>query len=100
MADTDVKIKEVVATMNATPKTVISSPKHKSDFTVKQCVGGFIFYEVSLDKGILPKELSGQYTSMKDGVKAVVKYIENAKMTNAAKSEYFKEKRAKREANA
>lgn len=93
---TDVEIVESVTGLNEAPKVTVTSPKYKTPFIIEKEESGFIFYRVRLEKGAVPKPLTGNYTSMQAGVDAVVKFISTAKETNGARTEYFRENRAKR----
>lgn len=80
--------------------TIVNPDKTKTVFKVVKQPGGFIFYEVEVSKGIVPQELSGRYSSLDEGIKAVSRYIELKPKTNAVKRQYFKDAREKREQDA
>jgi len=57
--------------------TVTDPTKIKSNFIITTAPGGYIFYQVNVDKGSVPEELSGKYSGLDVAVKAVSKYLEN-----------------------
>lgn len=72
-------IEEVNNVRDAKPKVTISDPdKFKHDFVVHKSNDGFVFYQVSVTKGKVPKQLSGLYSRMENAVKDVVEYINHA----------------------
>ena len=44
---------------------ICTTPKLKTKITIQKCIGGNIFYEIKFDKGQVPRELAGRYTSIK-----------------------------------
>lgn len=75
----------------------VSSPKFVKKFVVSKAAGGFIFFKVEYENGSpVPSELSGSYSSLVAGVKAVQDYIEASKETQAAKNERLSEERQQR----
>ena len=81
MSDHDeLEIKEFVS-HDERPRTTIKSPKFNNTFTIKKSENGYGFYEVQLSKGVVPKELDGQYTRMSGGVRHVINYIGRAKVS-------------------
>jgi len=77
---------------------ICRSPKMKTEIYIKKDNSGFIFYEISLEKGVLPADLSGKYSSMKKAKAAVTAFLNNRKETFAAKSEFLAQEREKRKA--
>lgn len=69
-----VTVTEIVPNINEKPKTVIESDKTNHKWIVQKSNDGFIFYEIKVDRGNVPKELQGQYSRMKHAVDAVKEY--------------------------
>ena len=88
-----VEIHEHIPNAISRPVTIIKSDKFKSEFRVTPSVGGYVFYEISMDAGKLPAELSGKYTRMKHAVDAVVDYERRAKPSRAVEDAKVKERR-------
>ena len=60
-------------------KYEVKSDKFNTFFTVHKSNDGFVFYEVSISKGKVPKSLSGFYTKPEIALKALKEYIRKAK---------------------
>lgn len=91
-----VNIDEILPSPTAKPKTVLwDGEKFNHKFIVRPAPGGFILYEVAVTKGNIPNELSGYYTSMKHGVQAVKKYIEDSKPSKTVQRDKRSANRAK-----
>lgn len=95
----DVEIEEVISKNNDNNHALITSSKAKAVFTVQKAHNGYALWEVVRSSGTTPKVLRGQYTSMNAGIKSVVDYLKNAKMTQGAKREILAARR-KRNADA
>ena len=44
---------------------ICTTPKLKTKVYIQKCLGGNIFFEFKFEKGKIPQELSGRYTSIK-----------------------------------
>ena len=44
--------------------TVTCPEKNKTVYTISKDLSGFIFYDISIDKGLLPKELAGKFSGI------------------------------------
>jgi hypothetical protein len=78
-----VSIVEKVPVLYQKPVSVVSSDKFKQTFTVEPVIGGYIFYKITPSTGKCPKELSGNYTTMKMALKALTHYELQAKPSKA-----------------
>lgn len=67
------------------PMIEVTTDKTKSTFTVFKGNNGFVFYEIKVSNGSVPKALQGNYTRMEHGLKAVQDYIRGMKVTSAKK---------------
>ena len=67
-----------------------------SEIYIKKSVGGNIFFEITLEKGTTPKELSGKYSSIRKAQEAIEFYLKNKKETKATRTEYFNKQREER----
>ena len=54
---------------------VCTTEKLKTKVIIQKAKGGNIFFEFFFEKGSLPKELSGRYTSIKKAQQALEKYL-------------------------
>lgn len=61
--------------------------KQITSLRVVKSLGGFIFYHVEVEKGKVPSELTGKFSSLQAGVKACAHYLEHR-----AKSQQLKRK--------
>ena len=66
---------------NTAPYWSISSDKFNHTFYVKKSFDGFVFFQVTIDKGTLPDKLKGFYTKPQEAIKAVLAYEHEAKPT-------------------
>lgn len=58
------------------PVVYIKDPeKTTSTYSVVKGKNGFSFYEINIDRGVLPKELSSQFTNHKQAENAVKRYL-------------------------
>lgn len=70
-------------------RCVCKSPKNISSIIIEKERGGFVFFVVRMEKGTLPKELSGRYSSMSKAQYAVSKYVKNKPQSvDARRKEY------------
>lgn len=74
----------------------VSSTKKKCDYTVRKSNDGFVFYEVGISKGIIPKEISGRFTSPEKALDALGKYLHKSSESTTVQ----RDKRAERRENA
>lgn len=74
--------------------SVACPTKSKATYTVATAPGGYIFYEVGISKGSVPKELQGKYSGLEVAVKAISKYLEHKETSKIIKVENNR-KRAK-----
>lgn len=77
-------------------RCVCKSDKLVTDIIIQKSQDGFIFFEVKLEAGSPPEELSGKYSSMKTAKKAVENYLRNKKESKAARRENFAKAREER----
>lgn len=77
-------------------RCVCKSDKLMTDIIIEKSQDGFIFFEVKFDKGLIPAELSGKYSSIRSAKKAVESYLLNKKETKAARRENFAKAREER----
>ena len=84
MVDVEFDIDYANRTLTARCPEKLSTTIH-----VKKCVGGYIFFEVHLEKGKVPKELSGKYTSLDKAKVAIEKYLNTIKPSKAVRREAF-----------
>jgi hypothetical protein len=56
---------------------------------VKKTPGGYKFFEIHVEKGVVPKELSGKYTSILRAKDAIQRYFNTLSPTKAVKREAF-----------
>jgi|TARA_R110002049_G_scaffold175902_1_gene343158 hypothetical protein len=67
-----------------------------SEIYIKKSVGGNIFFEITLEKGVTPQELSGKYSSIRKAQEALELHLRNKKITRATRTEYFNKQREER----
>lgn len=65
--------------------------KGLSKFHVKKSPGGYLFFHVEVEKGKVPEALSGKYTSLELGVRAVTHYLNTRPKTRGLRSQEYKE---------
>ena len=73
----------------------MESTKHKTDFIIGK-LRSQMFFSIKTNKGTLPNELSGKYSSLEKAVEAVEHYVKTAKETFAVKSDRLHEDRQQR----
>ena len=73
----------------------VSSEKQKVEFVVGKPRSA-MFFSVRTSKGNVPAVLSGKFTSLESGIKAVVDYVKNSKESFAVKSDRLHVDRQKR----
>lgn len=77
---------------------IISSKKTTAKFNVYKPRGHYHFFKVRVDAGAVPNVLSGYYSSLDAGIKAVVSYLKDSKETFTVKSERLDKERKERHA--
>jgi hypothetical protein len=77
-------------------RCVCKSDKLVSDIIIEKSQDGFIFFEVKFEKGQVPAELSGKYSSIRSAMKAVEGYLLKKKESVAARRENFAKEREER----
>ena len=84
MVDVEFEIDYDNKTLKATCPEKLSTPIH-----VKKSPDGFIFFEVHVEKGKVPGDLSGKYTSLDNAKKAIQVYLNNITPSKAVRREAF-----------
>ena len=84
MVDVDFEIDYDNKTLKATCTEKLSTPIH-----VRKSPDGFIFFEVHVEKGKVPGDLSGKYTSLDNAKKAIQVYLNNITPSKAVRREAF-----------
>lgn len=59
--------------------------KSTSTYRVVKGQNGFSFYEIAIDRGSVPKELTSQYTSHKQAEEAVKRYLNKKQKSSVVK---------------
>jgi len=72
--------------------------KMLTSLTIKKDRSGHIFFEIVSEKGPVPSELSGSFSSIPKAKEAVEHYIRNKKETVGARRENFAKEREERKA--
>jgi|TARA_R110000803_G_scaffold41076_6_gene88474 aminoglycoside phosphotransferase (APT) family kinase protein len=70
-------------------RCVCKSNKMQSNIIIEKELGGFIFFVVKVEKGSVPKELNGRYSSMIKAKKAVGDYLKDKRETSTTRRENF-----------
>lgn len=65
------------------------SDKLTTTIHIEKELGGYRFFVIRFEKGNVPAEISGRYSSMKEAQKAVEKYLNNKKQSVAARRKSF-----------
>lgn len=84
MVDIEFDIDYDKKTLKATCPTKLSTPIH-----VRKSPGGYIFFEVHVEKGKVPRDLSGKYTSLDKAKRAIQDYLNKATPSKAVRREAF-----------
>jgi rRNA processing protein Krr1/Pno1 len=77
---------------------ICKSDKMVTDIHIKKSIGSYNGFVVSLEKGTVPAELSGKYSTITQAKKAVESYLRNKKETVAARRSNFQKELAERKA--
>jgi|TARA_R110000803_G_scaffold28049_2_gene65221 hypothetical protein len=70
-------------------RCVCKSNKMQSNIIIEKELGGFIFFVVKVEKGVVPQELNGRYSSMLKAKKAIEIYLRDKKETVTTRRENF-----------
>lgn len=84
-----------IETDTVNQRCVIKSDKMLTDIIVEKEVGGFIFFKVKFEKGSVPEELSGRYSTLEKGKQAVETYLRNKPKSKAVQRNEYADKREK-----
>tara|TARA_R100001510_G_scaffold46363_1_gene43275 strand:+ start:954 stop:1253 length:300 start_codon:yes stop_codon:yes gene_type:complete len=74
---------------------IIKSDKMVSDIYVGKEESGYSFFRVKFEKGSVPSELSGRYTSLQKGKEAVEHYLRNKVKTKTVQRNEYADQREK-----
>ncbi len=72
---------------------VCKTDKLATDIHIRKSNDGFIFFEFHFEKGLVPKELSGRYSSLEKGKQAVESYLRDKVKTKALQRNEYADKR-------
>ena len=75
---------------------VCTTEKLKNKVFIEKEPGGNIFFKFRFEVGVLPKVLSGRYTSMKKAKEALEKYLRNKSKSKSIKRDEYAEDFMKR----
>lgn len=84
-----------IETDTVNQRCVIKSDKMLTDIIVEKEVGGFIFFKVKFEKGSVPDDLSGRYSTLEKGKQAVETYLRNKPKSKAVQRNEYADKREK-----
>ena len=68
------------------PKAIFTSDKRDISYEVTKVNMGSALWKVKCGTGNVPKVLQGMWTKMEEAEKAVVKFLENTKVTRTVKA--------------
>ena len=68
------------------PKVIFTSDKRDISYEVTKVNMGSALWKVKCGTGNVPKVLQGMWTKMEEAEKAVVKFLENTKVTRTVKA--------------
>ena len=74
---------------------VIKSDKMVSEIYVSKEESGYSFFRVKFEKGSVPSELSGRYSSLQKGKEAVEHYLRNKVKTKTVQRNEYADQREK-----
>jgi len=75
---------------------VLKSDRMNSEILVQKKPNDHHFFEIKFKKGSVPSEISGRYSSIPAGIKAVEQYLKNKRPTAAVRRDAVTEERKKR----
>jgi|TARA_R100001460_G_scaffold64348_1_gene104614 hypothetical protein len=84
MVDVNFDINYDSKTLKATCPEKLTTPIH-----VRKSLDGFIFFEVHVEKGKVPGDLSGKYTSLDSAKKAIQVYLNGITPSKTVRREAF-----------
>ena len=76
-------------------RCVIKSDKMVSEVYVQKEESGYSFFRVRFEKGSVPSELSGRYSSLDKGKEAVEHYLRNKVKTKTVQRNEYADQREK-----
>ena len=77
---------------------LLSTDKSRTNYSIVKDRSGHIFFQFKIDKGTLPDELKGKYSSIQKGVEAFQSYERRMNQTQASKNEELDKARKSRRA--
>jgi hypothetical protein len=78
-----------IETDTVNQRCVIKSDKMMSEIYVEKENSGYIFFIIKFEKGKVPQELSGRYSSLEKGKQAVESYLrDKVKTKSLQRTEY------------
>ena len=89
-----------IETDTVNQRCVIKSDKMVSEIYVQKEESGYSFFRVRFEKGSVPSELSGRYSSLDKGKEAVEHYLRNkVKTKTVQRNEYADQREMERNAS-
>ena len=89
-----------IETDTVNQRCVIKSDKMVSEVYVQKEESGYSFFRVRFEKGSVPSELSGRYSSLDKGKEAVEHYLRNkVKTKTVQRNEYADQREMERNAS-
>jgi hypothetical protein len=70
----------------------VTSAKHRTDYLVGK-LRSQMFFQVTTTVGVVPKALSGKYSSVQSAVDAITHYVQHSKESFAIRSDRLHEER-------
>tara|TARA_R100000315_G_scaffold22183_1_gene8160 strand:+ start:739 stop:1038 length:300 start_codon:yes stop_codon:yes gene_type:complete len=84
-----------IETDTVNQRCVIRSDKMMSEIYVHKEESGYSFFRVKFEKGSVPSELSGRYSSLGKGKEAVEHYLRNKVKTKTVQRNEYADQREK-----
>ena len=84
-----------IETDTVNQRCVIRSDKMMSEIYVLKGRSGYSFFRVKFEKGSVPSELSGRYSSLDKGKEAVEHYLRNKVKTKTVQRNEYADQREK-----
>ena len=84
-----------IETDTVNQRCVIKSDKMVSEIYVQKEESGYSFFRVRFEKGSVPSELSGRYSSLNKGKEAVEYYLRNKVKTKTVQRNEYADQRQK-----
>jgi hypothetical protein len=84
-----------IETDTVNQRCVIKSDKMVSEVYVQKEESGYSFFRVRFEKGSVPSELSGRYSSLDKGKEAVEHYLRNKVKTKTVQRNEYADQREK-----